>query len=130
VSSTDEVPKDVRHDHLPGAKGYFNASALITGKTPLFASEGAFDALSLAAAGVRRFVGIFGVNGWRWEWSGQITHVVFALDADPTGQRQWRELAREAVLRGKIVGFLPPEAFGGHQDVNEAWTAGALNLNA
>lgn len=35
--------------------------------------------------------------------------------------RRWRELARQTWLRGKQVAFLPPEAYGGHKDVNEAW---------
>ena len=35
-------------------------------------------------------------------------------------------LAREAALRGKRVAVLPPEAYGGYKDVNEAWAAGVL----
>ncbi len=32
------------------------------------------------------------------------------------------------VLRGKRVAVLPPAAYGGHTDANEAWVAGVLTL--
>jgi hypothetical protein len=54
--------------------------------------------------------------------------VVFAFDADPTGQHQWRALARQAVLRGKQVAVLPATAYGGYKDVSAAWTAGVFVL--
>jgi Toprim domain len=92
--------------------------------------EGAFDALSLLAAGVSRVVAIFGVHGWRWDWIREVRALVFALDADAAGQQQWRALARQAALRGKRVAVLPPAAYGGHKDVNEAWIAGALTIGA
>jgi len=98
------------------------------GHGPLFVTEGPFDALSLIAAGYPRVVAIFGVSGWHWQWAREVMHLVFAMDADPTGQKEWRELARQARLRGKVVAFLPPEAYGGRKDVNEAWMAGVLNL--
>jgi hypothetical protein len=126
VGTAEEVPKAKRHDHLPGEKGYFNAAALQAGNGPLFVCEGAFDALSLLAAGVPRVAAIFGVHGWRWEWVRYARELVFALDADATGQQQWRALAREAALRGKRVAVLEPAAYGGHKDVNEAWMAGVL----
>jgi DNA primase len=129
VGSDEKVPKTQRHDHLPGSKAYYNAAALHEGTGPLFITEGVFDALSLIAAGYTRTIAIFGVNGWRWEWLGRdVTSLVFALDADQTGQNSWRTLAREACLRGKKVGFFPPEAYGGHKDINEAWLAGVLQL--
>ena len=37
-----------------------------------------------------------------------------------------RLVQREAALRGKRVAGLPPEAYGGYKDVNEAWAAGVL----
>jgi DNA primase len=128
VGPAAQVPKAKRHDHLPGEKGYFNATTLQAGDGPLFVCEGAFDALSLLAAGILRVVAIFGVHGWRWAWARQVRELVFALDADTAGQQQWRVLAREAALRGKRVAVLPPAAYGGHKDVNEAWRAGALIL--
>ena len=123
----DGVPKGLRHDHLPGAKGYFNGMVLASGEGPVYVCEGPFDALSLMAAGVPRAVAIFGVSGWRWEWFGEVRELVFAFDADEAGN-QWRDLAREAVLRGKAVSFVPPSALGGCKDVNEAWVRGCLQL--
>jgi len=130
VDTAEQVPKAKRHDHLPGEKGYFNAATLRTGIGPLWVCEGAFDALALRAAGVPRVVAIFGVQGWRWAWAREVREVVFALDADAAGQQQWRQLARQAALRGKRVAVLPPEAYGGCKDVNEAWMAGALTIGA
>jgi DNA primase len=130
VDTAEQVPKAKRHDHLPGEKGYFNAAALRAGIGPLWVCEGAFDALALRAAGVPRVVAIFGVQGWRWAWAREVREVVFALDADAAGQQQWRQLARQAALRGKRVAVLPPEAYGGCKDVNEAWMAGALTIGA
>jgi hypothetical protein len=129
IGTAAEVPKAKRHDHLPGEKGYFNAAALREDGEPLFACEGAFDALSLRAAGVSRVVAIFGVHGWRWAWAREVRELVFALDADAAGQQRWRELARQAVLRGKQVTKLPSAAYGDYNDVNEAWVAGVLVLS-
>jgi hypothetical protein len=126
VGTAEQVPKAKRHDHLPGAKGYFNAVALQAGAGPLWVCEGAFDALALLAAGVSRVVAIFGVQGWRWDWVCEVRELVFALDADPAGQQQWRQLARQAVLRGKRVAVLEPAAYGGHKDASAAWVAGVL----
>jgi DNA primase len=126
VGTASQVPKATRHDHLPGAKGYFNAAALQEDAGPLWVCEGAFDALALLAAGVPRVVAIFGVQGWRWEWAREVRELVFALDADAAGQQQWRQLARQAALRGKQVRVLPTAAYGGYKDVNEAWAAGVL----
>jgi Toprim domain len=130
VGAAEKVPKAQRHDHLPGDKGYFNATALREGTGLLFVCEGAFDTLSLMAAGVPRVVAIFGVHGWRWAWARAVRELVFALDADAAGQQQWRDLARHAALRGKRVAVLPPETYGGYKDANEAWMAGALRSGA
>jgi len=130
VGTAEQVPKAKRHDHLPGEKGYFNAAALQAGEGPVWVCEGAFDALALLAAGVLRVVAIYGVQGWRWEWVRDVRELVFALDADAAGQQQWRALARAAALRGKRVGVLPAEAYGGHKDVNEASMAGTLTIGA
>jgi hypothetical protein len=48
-------------------------------------------------------VAIFGVQGWRWDWVREVHALVFALDADPAGQQQWRQLARQAALGGHHV---------------------------
>ena len=130
VGTAEQVPKAKRHDHLPGAKGFFNAAALQAGAGPLWICEGAFDALALLAAGVPRVVAIFGVQGWRWEWVREVRELVFALDADAAGQQQWRQLARQAALRGKRVAGLEPAAYEGHKDVSEAWATGVLAVGA
>jgi len=130
VGPAEEVPKAKRHDHLPGTKGYFNATALQAGTGLLWVCEGAFDALALLAAGVPRVVAIFGVHGWRWDWVRTVREFVFALDADAAGQQQWRQLARQAALWGKHVAVLEPVAYGGHKDVSAAWAAGVLRVNA
>jgi DNA primase len=129
VGTAEQVPKAKRHDHLPGIKGYFNAPALQAGAGPLWVCEGTFDALALLAAGVARVVAIFGVQGWRWDWAREVRELVVALDADSAGQQQWRQLARQAALRGKQVAVLPATAYGGHKDVNEAWVAGTLTVD-
>ncbi len=85
VGTAEQVPKAKRPDHLPGVKGYFNATALQAGAGALWVCEGAFDALALMAAGVSRVVAIFGVQGWRWEWVREVHELVFALDADTAG---------------------------------------------
>ena len=77
-----------------------------------------------------RIVAICGVQGWRWDWAWEVCALVFALDADVPGQQQWRQLARQAALRGKRVAVLPAAAYGGHKDVNEAWVAGTLAVDA
>jgi DNA primase len=98
------------------------------GDGPVFVCEGAFDALSLMAAGYSRVIAIFGIDGWRWEWARPVRELVLALDADTAGQRSWTNLARQATLRGKRVAIVPPEAYGGWKDVNEAWVAGVLRI--
>src|SRR5439155_18542124 len=123
VSTAEQVPKAKRHDHLPGEKGYFNATALQAGDGPLWVCEGTFDALALRAAGVSRVVAIFGVHGWRWDWLREVRQLVFALDADTAGQQQWRQLARQAALRWKHVAVLEPVAYGGQIAVSAAWAA-------
>lgn len=120
VGSNDKVPKTERHDHLPGPKGVFNARAL--NAETVIICEGVFDALSLMAAGYPNSCAIFGVDGLRWEWV-RAKRLVFALDQDPAGQQQWRQLAQEAILRGHEVYYLPESVYGGYKDLNEAWVA-------
>lgn len=126
VGSNEKVPKAERHDHLPGPKGVFNARALQ--EETVFICEGVFDALSLMAAGHPNTCAIFGVDGMRWEWV-RARRIVLALDQDQAGQRAWQELAREGLLRGFEVYFLPAAAYAGHKDLNEAWVAtGRLDI--
>jgi len=119
VGSNEKVPKEARHDHLPGPRGVFNAPAL-AGDT-VFICEGAFDALSLMAAGHKEACAVFGVDGLRWEWV-KARRVVFCFDQDAAGGK-WRDLAWEGVLRGKAVYFLPEQVYAGYKDLNEVWVA-------
>jgi DNA primase len=128
VEDGEEAPGGLRHDHLPGLKGYFGAECLGVGQGPVYVCEGAFDALSLLAGGCERVIAIFGLHGWRWEWLKAVPELIFALDTDLAGQAAWRQLGREACYRGKRVGFLPAEVYGGAKDVNEAWRLGKLEL--
>ena len=77
-----------------------------------------------------RVVAIFGVQGWRWDWVREVRELVFAFDADAAGQQQWRQLARQAALRGKHVAVLPAAAYGGCKDVSDAWATGVLAVDA
>ncbi len=128
VGTDVEVPKALRHDHLPGDKGYFNAAALQPNAAPLWVCEGAFDALALFAAGVPRVVAIFGGQGWRWAWARAVRALVLALDADAAGQQAGRALARAAGLRGKRVAVLDASAYGGAKDASAAWEGGRLAI--
>lgn len=129
-----DIPKAARHDHLSGPRGYFNAAALGGAcDGPLFVTEGAFDALTLIAAGEVRTVAIFGVNGWRWEWARGVADVALAFDADTAdpanpSHHAVKALVREALLRGRRVSVLPLEAYGVHKDASEAWIAGGFRL--
>lgn len=127
VGSNEKVPKEQRHDHLPGLKGAFNARALSA--ETCYITEGVFDALSLMAARYPATCAIFGVAGLRWDWV-QARRVVFALDQDQAGQR-WRELAVEGLMRGKEVFWLAPAIYGGYKDLNEKWVAtGRLEIGS
>lgn len=122
VGSNEKVPRAIRHDHLPGEKGYLCGQALgSTQAGPLFVCEGPFDALSLLAAGYSRVVAIFGARGWRWDWAREVDHLVFAFDIDAAGQRAQQELARAGLLRGKRVASVCAPSLGLSKDLNEWW---------
>lgn len=123
-----EPDKRYRHDHLPGAKGYFNAQALNSSSEPVTVCEGAFDALALMAAGLPNVVAIFGAGDWRWQWAKPVREIIFALDDDETGNRYFREYAPEARLRGKKVAYLEPDAYGAEKDASAAWKAQTLTV--
>lgn len=117
VGSDEKVPREQRHDHLPGAKGAFNAPAL-SGEN-VYICEGVFDALSLMATGRMEASAVFGVDGLRWSWV-QAQRVVFCFDRDAAGGK-WRDLAWEGVLLGKEIYFLPERTYLGCKDLNEVW---------
>ena len=118
---------NLKHDHLSGPKGMFNAPALLADKC--YITEGPFDAISFMAAGYANTAAVFGVAGMRWEWL-RARRVVFCLDADKAGQEAWRKLALEGYTRGYEVAFADPATYGGCKDANEAWvTHGRLSLD-
>jgi DNA primase len=120
VELTKQAPKELRHAHLSGPKGLFNAEAL---KSPtVYICEGVFDALSLMAAGYTESVALFGLTPPPWQWVRAAT-LVLCFDAD--AGRKARELAFEARLAlGKTVYVLTADDLGGHKDLNEAYLAG------
>lgn len=129
VGRDEKVPKQMRHDHLPGAKGYWNAAALREGSGPLYICEGVMDALALIASGCERTVAIYAARDWRWHWFPEDVHrLVLAFDADETGVEAREKLAAEARLRGREVAYLDRESYGGHGDPAEAFAAGVLNV--
>ena len=120
VGSDKKVPREIRHDHLPGAKGVFNAKALMS--DTVFICEGVFDALSLISAGYENACAIFGINGMRWEWI-KSRRIVFCLDNDSAGSESRSNLCWEGSVRGKDVYFLSEETYRGYKDLNELWVA-------
>lgn len=118
---------EMKHYHLGGrAKGYLNGPA--ANAKEVWLTEGPFDALALLAAGVPNVASIFGVNGIRWDWHTGAERLVFAFDADSSGQNATLEHAKQAKLRGIRVEYLTPDEMGGCKDVAEAWEKGVLNL--
>ncbi len=124
VGTDDKVPSAVRHDHLPGSKGYFCAQALTSGEGPVYVCEGPFDALSLLAAGHTRVLATFGARSWRWDWAHPVKHLVFALDQDQAGQRAQQSLARGALMRGKKASAISRESLENSKDINQWWCSG------
>ena len=121
-----EAPNNLKHDHLPGQKGMFNAPALLSEKC--YITEGAFDAISFIAAGYANAAAVFGVDGMRWEWL-RARQVVLCLDADKTGQESWQKLALEGYTRGHGESFEDAATYGGCKAANEAWAKlGRLEL--
>lgn len=98
VGTNEKVPKQDRHDHLPGAKGVFNAKALQ--QDTCYITEGAFDALSLISAGYENTAAIFGVANIRWEWIKSNT-IGLCLDNDSAGQQACQQIAAAGIMRGK-----------------------------
>jgi len=109
----------LKHKHMAGNKGVFNAATLSCGM--VFLCEGPFDALSLIAAGHENTCAIFGNTGLsnKWQWV-KAKILIFCFD-DDTGGEKWKQLAAEATLKGKKVYFLEKECYQGYKDLNEVW---------
>lgn len=130
LGDVPEQYKSLKHDHLPGAKGYVNAQALLHDEGPLAICEGVFDLLAIMAAGQERALAIFGLDGWRWEWAKDAGELILALDNDGPGREKAGELARAGRMRGKEIALLDAEAYAGAKDIAEAWAAGSFRLGA
>jgi hypothetical protein len=117
-------PRSLRHDHLRGRRGFFNAQALSSEK--LILVEGPFCALTLAQIGINNVAATFGVSGLRWD-SISSTELVFAFDQDQAGEAHYKKYAFEAVLRGKRISKLSPSIYRGCKDLNEAYV-NSLNM--
>jgi hypothetical protein len=127
-----DTPKPLWHDHLRGDKALFNAAAL-AGSAPLFVCEGAFDALSLLAAGAPSAVAVFGLAGWNWELVDRAREIVLAFDADVqspthTQHQTWLDLLKGGVERGYRISILEAACYGTAKDANEAWTSHQLTF--
>ena len=121
VGTAEQVPKAKRHDHLPGEKGYFNATALQAGDGGLWVCEGAFDALALLPLASRAWsrslacragagTGCARSASWSSPWTPMppgSSSGASSLDRPRCGGSGWR-CCRQ-----------PPN--GGYKDVNEAW---------
>lgn len=131
VGRDEDFPGELhalRHRHLGGNKGHFNAVAYVRGVGPLLVCEGPFDALSAMAAGHERAIALFAAKQWRWDWARGVDDLVLALDQDGTGRVSAEKLAVAAAIRGRRVALLRSEAYSGHKDLNSAWCAGVLDM--
>lgn len=122
------APKEIRHRHLSGPKGFFQASAVqaIGWPEPLVICEGPFDALAVIASGWPRTLATYGAGVHRLDWLTPARSVCIAFDADPTGQTKARELAAALVHRGAAVSILTPDEIGA-ADLADAFALGRLN---
>ena len=116
--ATDDCPKKIRHDFLPGSKGIFNSKAL-TGKS-VFIVEGVMDALSLIAAGKPNVSAVFGTYGLRWD-SIRARNICIGFDPDQIGREAWEKVMDDGVSHGKKMFYLKKEMFQGYKDLNELW---------
>ncbi len=124
-----DVPKQLKHDHLKGNKGWFNARAVAEGEGTLYVCEAPLDALALIAAGYERTTAIFGTHGWRWEWIPQeVRRIVLATDADEGGEKAREKIGGEARMRGIEVAYLDAESYGGEKDAATAYARGVLQI--
>lgn len=126
-TSAHSAPKHKRHAHLPGPKSVFNVSALSSDNVVV--CEGAFDCLAMLCSGYPNVIAIFGVTGLRWDWFRSSRKIVFALDQDDAGERAFRQVAMEAVIRGKEVFRLRRESYRGEKDLAAAFaTFGRIEI--
>jgi hypothetical protein len=91
-----DAPPELRHDHLPGPKGIYNAHALQHPQVVI--TEGVFDALSFSMSGYEA-IAVFGTSGFQSIWPAlpYTPIVVIVADNVEAGKRAamqaWRGLA-------------------------------------
>jgi len=126
---------EIKHLHLRGNKGIFNAPAFNLTGEPLYVCEGAFDALSLLAVGFKRAIAVFGLSGFRWDWlQPNERQIVLALDYDTgevakaSGQKAIKDFLTQATFHNVEVLRVTRDELGGCKDINEALVVGALGL--
>jgi len=121
-SDNPNLPKQLKHDHLPGSRGMFNALALWgDANDTVYITEGMFDALAMMSAGYSSTCAIFGLSGLRWNWV-KARNVVLCLDQDDAGQA-WQKLAWDGSVLGKKMYWLSPKTYGAYKDLAEVWQA-------
>lgn len=125
---SNPTPKELRHRHLPGPKGFFRAASVraIGWPEPLVVCEGPFDALAVLAAGWPRVLATYGVGVSRLDWLTPARSILIAFDADTVGQAKAKELAAALRHRGVSVSILTPDEIEG-KDVAESFALGQLN---
>ena len=127
--------EELKHLHLQGNKGIFNAQAFDLTGEPLYVCEGAFDALSLLAVGFKRAIAVFGLSGFRWDWlRPDEREIVLALDYDSqaaakeSGRKAINDFLTQATFHNVVVLRVTQDELGGCKDINEALVAGVMAL--
>jgi hypothetical protein len=103
-----DAPKELRHDHLPGPKGIYNAWALK--KPQVIITEGVFDALSFMMSGYQA-IAVFGTSGFRSIWTAMpyTPIVIIGADNDEAGQKAAVEAWRGLALGKAVYVERPPK---------------------
>lgn len=115
----EDLAKHLRHDFLPGLKGYF-PSDFYTNEE-VIVTEGPFDTLALLASGYTNSVTINGLKSLRWDWLKNSKHIIFCFDADMPGKQELKRLAFEGILRGKTISSISPTVFRSKKDVADVF---------
>ncbi len=124
---TRELPKEWKHDFLPGAKGIGNQQDLR--QNAVHVVEGYMDLLAIKAADPKKHAAaVFGVHGFNWDLV-TAQDVCFAFDPDVAGEA-WRDIAKDGLEKGKNIWWLDKETYAGFGDLNEVWAKmGKINFS-
>lgn len=109
-----------------GKYSLYGGMTLPYAKTPVFVTEGEFDAISIKEAGGEA-VALGSASNWRLlvdavKDNKPVQPFILALDNDETGRRATEKLKAE-FEQLQIVFTLPAGLYGSHKDANEALTA-------